>query len=67
MLRVVQPQSASDEAVARAMGGASPFPSSKVFLQSLTACVVDKLSSLSDFVTAGTETREMEAMVPGET
>ena len=43
--RSLHPQNERDAAVASAMGGASPLPSSKLFLQSLMPCEVAKPSS----------------------
>ena len=58
-------QKPRDDAVATAIGGASAIPASKLFFHSLTACAADSLSSLVDLEMAGTEIREIEAMVPG--
>jgi hypothetical protein len=64
MPRSLHPQNERDAAVASAMGGASPLPSSKFFLQSLMPCEAAKPSSSIHLVMAGTETKEIEAMVP---
>lgn len=64
-LGVFHAQNARDDAVATAMGGASANPASKVFRQSLTAWAAERFSSLIDLEMAGTETREIDAMVPG--
>ena len=62
--RAVQAQKPRDDAVARAIGGASANPASKLFLQSLIAWPADRSSSLSALEMAGMEIKEIEAMVP---
>ena len=64
MLRVVHAQNAREAAVASAVGGASAKPASKLALQSLTAWVAERLSSLIDLEMAGIEIREIDAMLP---
>lgn len=64
MFHVDHAQYEREAAVASAVGGASANPALKLALQSLTASVAGRLSSLMHRDMAGIEIKDIDAIVP---